>query len=240
MGNITTYLEDAFLNGSVRQTTYTSPAHVYLALFTVAPTASGGGTEVSGGSYARQQIDGGAAAFSAPASGVSSNAGTIAFAAATTAEGTVVAWGIFDALTGGNLLYFGDLVGTNEGQSLSISGSPTGGFFTLTFGSDTTVDIPYNASAATVQAALEGLASIGEDNVTCTGGPLPGTAVTVTFTGSLASAAQSLITHTDSLTGGTAPAASVTETTGGATGNKNINPGDTFSIQTGKLSLSLS
>lgn len=240
MANISTYLEDALLSAVLRQAAYTSPTHVYLALFTAAPNAGGGGTEVSGGGYARQQIDGSSSAFGAPASGSTSNGGTITFPTATVTWGTVTSWGIFDALTGGNLLFFGTLVGVNEVQSLAMSGSPTGGTFTLSFGGQTTEPIPYNATAAQVQAFLEALSSIGEDNVSCSGGALPGTAVTITFQGTLAGAAQSLITHTDSFTGGTSPAAAVSETTLGETGSKTINTGDTFEVTANKATVSIS
>lgn len=104
---------------------------------------------------------------------------------------------------------------TNEVQTLSITGSPTGGTFTLTFGGHTTSSIAYNASASTVQTALRALSSIGSTGVVCSGGSLPGTAVIITFQGSLANTDEALITHTDSLTGGTSPAVVITETTKG-------------------------
>jgi len=62
MGSKTNYLEDAMINAVLRNTSYTSPATVYLGLFTADPTDSGSQTnEVSGGAYARQS-----AAFDAP------------------------------------------------------------------------------------------------------------------------------------------------------------------------------
>ena len=101
-------------------------------------------------------------------------------------------------------------------QTLSITGTPTGGTFTLAFGGQTTAAIPYNATATQVQAALVALSSIGAGNVTCTGGPLPGASVVITFTGALGFAAQPVITvGTSSLTGGTAPAPAVAHTTTG-------------------------
>src|SRR5262245_46081762 len=75
----------------------------------------------------------------------------------------------------------GELVGTNEVQTVTITGSPTGGTFTLTFGGQTTAPIAYNATAVQVQAALEALSTIGFPNVRVTGGPGPGTAFSVTF-----------------------------------------------------------
>lgn len=104
---------------------------------------------------------------------------------------------------------------TNEVQTLSITGSPTGGTFTLTFGGHTTTSLNYNAAASDVQSALVALSSIGAGNVLCAGGTLPGTPVTITFQGTLANTDPGLITHTDSLTGGTSPAVVITETTEG-------------------------
>lgn len=112
--------------------------------------------------------------------------------------------------------------GTDEVQEIEITGSPTGGTFTLTFDGQTTAGIAYNAAASAVQSALEALSNIGAGNVTCTGGPLPGSAVTVTFGGALAVTDVAEMTTTDSLTGGTAPASAVTTTVAGvapSTGN---------------------
>src|SRR5579864_9159015 len=53
-------------------------------------------------------------------------------------------------------------------QTVSITGSPTGGTFTLSFGGHTTTGIAYNAAASAVQSALVALASIGSNNVTVT------------------------------------------------------------------------
>lgn len=105
---------------------------------------------------------------------------------------------------------------TNEVQTISITGSPTGGTFTLTFDGQTTAAIVYNATAAAVVAALEDLGNIGPGGVTATGGALPGTAVVVTFAKHLAGKNVALMTGTGSFTGGTSPAVSIAETTAGA------------------------
>ena len=105
MAGVTDYLENAVLNhvfgGSGN--TYTHPTTLYVALFTAAPSDTGGGTEVSGGSYARQT-----ATFSI-SSGTASNTAAIEYPTATADYGTVVAMGIYDAATGGNLLAYGTL-----------------------------------------------------------------------------------------------------------------------------------
>ena len=105
----------------------------------------------------------------------------------------------------------------NSVQSLTITGSPTGGTFTLTFGAHTTTTLNYNATATQVLNALQALSSIGTGNVAVTGGALPGTAITITFQGTMANTAESTITiGTNSLTGGTTPAPHVASTqTGG-------------------------
>jgi hypothetical protein len=105
--------------------------------------------------------------------------------------------------------------GTNAVQTLSLQ-SVTAGTFTLTFSGATTGNIAWNASAATVQAALEALSTIGAGNITATGGALP-SAVTLTFGGALAARAVPAITGNGAaLT--TTIAATITETTAGATG----------------------
>lgn len=108
--------------------------------------------------------------------------------------------------------------GTDEVQTLTITGSPTGGTFTLTFDGQTTAAIAYNAAAAAVQSALEALSNVAAGDVVCAGGALPGTPVTITFGGSYAGRDVALITATPSLTGGTAPTATVALTTSGAPG----------------------
>lgn len=103
-------------------------------------------------------------------------------------------------------------------QTLTITGAPTGGSFTLTFKGATTNPIAYNATAAAVQTALEALPTIGVGNMVATVGPLPGAAVTLTFAGALAAAPQPLITATPGFTGGTTPAVAVTNAQTGAPG----------------------
>jgi hypothetical protein len=98
------YLENALINATLRNTSYTSPSVVYVGLFTSDPTDAGSGTEVSGGSYARK-----AATFGAPSNGASTISSAIEFDQATGSWGTVTHFGIYDASTSGNLLYHGAL-----------------------------------------------------------------------------------------------------------------------------------
>ena len=104
MAAMSNYLEDALINATLRNTTYTSPATVYVGLFTTDPTDAGTGTEVTGGSYTRKAIT-----FGAPSNGVSVNSVAVEFDQATANWGTVTHFGILDASTSGNLLYHGAL-----------------------------------------------------------------------------------------------------------------------------------
>jgi hypothetical protein len=105
------YLENAILNHVLRNTALTSPATVYVGLFTVAPGENSAGTEVSGNAYARQSCAFGApGALGSGTAGQVSNSADVTFPAANPAAwGTVVAFGVFDAATNGNLLYFANL-----------------------------------------------------------------------------------------------------------------------------------
>ncbi|MGW1998152.1 hypothetical protein [Embleya sp. NPDC001921] len=107
---------------------------------------------------------------------------------------------------------------TSEVQTVTITGTPTGGTFTLTYDSQTTAGIPYNATAAQVKTALVALSNIGTSDVTTTGGALPGTPIVVTFGGALSGTNVTQMTASSAgLTGGTTPTVTVTTTTGGGT-----------------------
>lgn len=104
MAAMSDYLENALINAVLRGTAYTSPSKVYIGLFTSNPTDENSGTEVTGGAYARQEIT-----FGAPTNGVSYSSADVLFPVATASWGTVTHIGIFDASTGGNLLFHGAL-----------------------------------------------------------------------------------------------------------------------------------
>lgn len=110
------FLEDKFLNHVLRNTAYTAPVTVYIGLYTGVPTDAGGGTEVSGGSYART-----AATFSAPSpSGTCTTSADITFPTPSAPWGACTHFGIFDAATVGNLLYWGALSQTETPLSGNI------------------------------------------------------------------------------------------------------------------------
>jgi hypothetical protein len=119
MTALSNYLENKILDNLFRATAYTPPTTLYIALFTSAPSDTGPGTEVSGGSYARVAVTSATTAWngthgnttgaSSGTSGTISNANTIAFPTPTAAWGSITHVGIFDAASGGNLLIWGAL-----------------------------------------------------------------------------------------------------------------------------------
>jgi hypothetical protein len=103
--------------------------------------------------------------------------------------------------------------GQSEIQTITITGNPTGGTFTLTWGGCITSSLAWNATAAEVQTALEALGSIQPGNVAVSGGPGPQAAWLVTFQGILAGQDVAAITASASFTGGSSPAISVATST---------------------------
>lgn len=112
MAALSDYLENALLNHVLRNTPYTPPAAVYIALYTSDPTDADTGTEVSGGAYARQPVT-----FSAPVNGVVSNTSDIVFPVATSNWGIITHIGLRDAAMGGNLLFHAPLAEPKQIQS---------------------------------------------------------------------------------------------------------------------------
>lgn len=104
------YLENEILDHILGGTDYTRPATVYLALFTAAPSDAGGGTEVSGTGYARKSVTNNDTNFPAASSGVKSlNVETDFATAGSGGWGTVTHFGLFDAASSGNLLFWAAL-----------------------------------------------------------------------------------------------------------------------------------
>ena len=100
------YLEDKVMKHVFGGTAYTAPSTIYVALFTAAPGETGGGTEVSGGAYARQSC-----AFTVSGNNPTEAANTagVEFPTATANWGTVSYIGVFDSSTGGNLMAYAQL-----------------------------------------------------------------------------------------------------------------------------------
>ena len=100
MAGFTDYLEDKVLDHVFGGTAYTAPSTLYVGLFTAAPSDTGGGTEVSGGSYARKSMP----AMTVSGTTQATNGAAVEFVTATGSWGTGTHVGIFDASSGGNLL----------------------------------------------------------------------------------------------------------------------------------------
>jgi hypothetical protein len=120
MAGKTDYLENAVLNHVLRNTTYTPVATVYMALFTAAPNdayTSGvpTGTEVSGNNYSRAAVT-----FGAASGGAVTNSGDVTFATPSGSWGACTHFGIFDAATVGNLLYWNNLTQTETPLSGNV------------------------------------------------------------------------------------------------------------------------
>lgn len=125
MSQMTNYLEDAIINHIFRGTTFSAPTTLYVALFTAAPTDAGGGTEVTGGSYARVAVPCNTTNWAATSggNGVTSNSNAITFPTATANWGNVVAVAFMDAASGGNMLIYLSQSSTavNSGQTASFA-----------------------------------------------------------------------------------------------------------------------
>jgi hypothetical protein len=98
---MTDYLQDALINATVRNITYTSPGNVYASLYSVAPSESSAGTEITGNGYSRQSVT-----FSAPSLGTAVSNAAVTFTCSSSNWPPVIAFGIMDANTSGNLMYF--------------------------------------------------------------------------------------------------------------------------------------
>jgi hypothetical protein len=121
MAALSDHAEKLLLDWLMTSGTATRPTAWYVALYTAAPSDSGGGTEVSGSGYSRQAV-----AFDAAATpgGTTSNTGAVTFTASGGSFGTVTHVGIFDASTAGNLLWHGAMTASKtvgDGDTLEFS-----------------------------------------------------------------------------------------------------------------------
>jgi hypothetical protein len=123
MAEFTNYLENKLLDHVLRNESFTSPTTVYVGLFTAAPTDTASGTEVSGNSYARQVLS-----VSTASDGVVTSDSDITFPQATGNWGTIVALGVHDALSSGNLLMYTDLTTSKTIETGDILKVSTGSF----------------------------------------------------------------------------------------------------------------
>ena len=112
------FLENKTLDHMLGGPDYVRPATVYVALFSDVPSDAGIGNEIAGNAYARVAVTNNAANWPAATGGVKSNGIEIVFPTPSAAWGNVVAFAIFDAAVGGNMLVSGDLK-----QRLSVTGT---------------------------------------------------------------------------------------------------------------------
>lgn len=143
MAAMSDYLENKLVDHILRNRSYTVPTTIYVALFTAAPSDAGGGTEVTGGSYARVQVGpsdtaweatqgGTPAAASSGTGGATQNGSVITFATPTANWGVVTHVGIFDASTAGNLLFHGALTTSKTINNGDAAPTFAAGAFDLT------------------------------------------------------------------------------------------------------------
>ena len=107
MGQKSQYLDNKILDQVNRNVTYTQPATVYSALFTVCPSASTAGTEVTNAASGYTRVASTFCTAGATVAGQQVNTGAVTFATAA-AGYTVVGWALMDTSTvgAGNILYW--------------------------------------------------------------------------------------------------------------------------------------
>ncbi len=144
MSALSDFSENKLIDFLLRAQTYGAPSTLYFALYTGAPSDAGGGTEVSGGSYARVAYgcslanwagtqSAGSTVASSGSSGATSNNNAVTFPAPSANWGSVTHWGIFDSVSGGNLLYHGALTAPKTVNNGDAAPSFAAGAFVLTF-----------------------------------------------------------------------------------------------------------
>jgi hypothetical protein len=152
-GTFSLALETALLNHVFAGTNYPPPTGIYIALYTAAPSSTGGGTEVSGGAYVRMS-----AAFTAPAGNPPTiyNPAAIQWVAATANWGTIVAGGLFDAATAGNFLGSAMLVDPADGVTLQPKVIGVGDIFRIPAGN---LNVGFSAAPASSAMVAQGVVS---------------------------------------------------------------------------------
>lgn len=120
MSAMSDYLENKLVDHLFRGQSFAAPTNLYVGLLTAAPSDSGGGTEVSGNNYSRVTVanslanwagtqSAGSTVASSGTGGQTSNNAAITFATPSGTWGTVTHFGIYDAVSGGNLMFWGAL-----------------------------------------------------------------------------------------------------------------------------------
>lgn len=134
MSAMSDYLENKLIDQLFRGQAYTFPSTLYVGLYTATPADAAGGTEVSGNNYSRASVAASLANFAGTqgagtttasngSTGTTSNNASITFPTPSGSWGAVSAFGIFDAASGGNLLFWGALSITktiNQGDTVTF------------------------------------------------------------------------------------------------------------------------
>lgn len=121
MAELSNFLENKLLDHVLRNVSYTSPTTVYVGLYTSDPADDNSGTEVSGGSYARQILS-----VTTATAGIVTSSADVTFPQATGNWGTITHIGLLDALTSGNLLMHTPLTTSKLIETGDILKVPTG------------------------------------------------------------------------------------------------------------------
>lgn len=121
MAELSNYLENKLLDHVLRNVSYTSPTTVYVGLYTSDPADDNSGTEVSGGSYARQILS-----VTTATAGIVTSSADVTFPQATAQWGTISHIGLLDAVSSGNLLMHTPLTTSKLIETGDILKVPTG------------------------------------------------------------------------------------------------------------------
>lgn len=128
--------------------------------------------------------------------------------------------------------------GTSQVTTVTITGGPTGGTFTVTVNGQTTAGNAHNISAANLETALEALSSVDVDEaiVTRSGAGSAGDpyVYSIAFAKTLACVAVTVTASGAGLTGGSTPAANVATTTAAvarASGTADVSDSNLVAIQ---------
>jgi hypothetical protein len=126
--NASNYLENAALRHVLGVAAFTPPSTIYCALSTSTPNDAGGVTEPSGGSYARQTV---AFTVSGTTPTIAVNSAMVSWPTATAPWGAITYVCLFDALTGGNLLFWLRLVSDSDFATPTSKAIDTGDIFEI-------------------------------------------------------------------------------------------------------------
>lgn len=121
MSDLTDFLEKSLLDHANVNAAYAQPAGLFLALSTGSTTDAGAIVEPAVGGYARESITMSSATLG---TGIATNTNTVSFTATGAAFGTIIAVAIFDAISGGNMLWHSNAftdVAVNDGDTLEFA-----------------------------------------------------------------------------------------------------------------------